>query len=72
MARPKNAIITRVEREFGRPIGDILIDGIERTGSVSAFARELGVDVQTIYQWIRRSGLHLKMRLTHDAPEEPR
>lgn len=49
-----------IERTHGKPIRDILIEVVEKKGSATGAAQELGVTQGTVSIWLKASGLKLK------------
>ena len=54
----------RIEAERGKDIRSILIEEMDRTGSLSEVAAILGINYATVYDWVRRNGLRIKPKAT--------
>lgn len=55
---PREDVIRRVEAQEGKPLVDALIAALrEADGDISAVARRLGVDRNTVYAWMRKHGI---------------
>jgi molybdenum-dependent DNA-binding transcriptional regulator ModE len=57
-----------LERKHGRPIKQLLAEAINRCGSISAAARELGVPISTANTWVLR--YRLRTRRIAEVEEE--
>jgi DNA invertase Pin-like site-specific DNA recombinase len=59
--RAKSAAEQRVEARLGRPVADLIKDGLEAGQSHSAIAKSLGVSRQTLERWIAIHGLTVRI-----------
>lgn len=63
--RSKTKRLRAFEARLGRPAEEVIVETINRTGSVPATAVELGVNYFTLLRWIDR--LHIEFRTTVSA-----
>lgn len=58
----------RVEREFGKPMHEVLDQLYRDLGSTQAVAERLGVTPQGLNKWLRESGCKAVLRIECAAP----
>lgn len=56
----QSKLARQIEEQHGKPIRQVLVDAINRYGSVAAAARELGIPANTCYSWAYRLGLEVR------------
>lgn len=61
MARKPTAKMMAYEERFGRPVADVVIEGLLRHGSILTLARELDVPDATIRRWMLT--FHIEMEV---------
>lgn len=55
----RRILYKRIEDERGKDIRSILLEEMERTGSLAEVAATLGIRYHTAYDWVRRNGLRI-------------
>lgn len=58
-----------VEQRYGKRLKTLLPEIIERTGSVTAAAREMGVSQGSVSLWLKWNGLRIKTIVVPAEPE---
>jgi hypothetical protein len=58
-----------VEQRYGKPLAVLLPEVINRHGSVTEAAKELGVSQPTVSLWLRIAGLKVRLMVVRAAPE---
>lgn len=67
--RKLGAVARQVELRFGAPLRQVLLDALNRGGSIEAAADELSVSRQTVYGWI--SEFNLVRRAVWEQADQP-
>lgn len=57
-----------LEREYGKPLKEILVEAFARTRSTTIAARELGISQATFSTWMLRCGLEIRSELIDKEP----
>lgn len=63
----KSAQMLALERTFGKPVEQVISDAITAEGSVPAAAAVLGLNLNTLYGWMRY--LRIQIRTVAEAPK---
>lgn len=63
MATKKANKILEIEKQYNKPIRQILIDTYEKTQSLQEMAKIFGVSQGTVSNWILKCGLSIKSEL---------
>ena len=58
--RTKSAAEQRAEARLGRPVADVIKDGLDSGQTYRAIAKELGVSRQTLDRWITAHGFRVR------------
>jgi len=62
--RNKTAKMLREETRLGRPLEEIIPETYRRCGSLEATGAELGINQNTLYNWMIRLGITIKRELS--------
>jgi len=61
--RIKTPRMLREEARLGRPLEEIIPVTYEKFGSLEAAAKELGLNLNTMYLWMNRMGIYISRKV---------
>ena len=65
---PVSPVMRQAEGRYDRPLKDVVVETIERIGTLEGTAAELQISVNTLRNWLRQWGLSITLTA---KPSEP-
>ena len=62
MARYKSKMMKAIEKRFGKPLKDVLLEQFNLSGNQSEVARELDVSKASISYWMLHEGIDIERK----------
>lgn len=61
----KTKLVLELERAYGKPLAQIVVEAYNAHGSIRAAAAALGVPPNTLYSWMVRLGISIRGQACH-------